>query len=281
MSHPAATLPTMGGKIRSIAVAIALTATALTGCSSPDTPAPSESSTASSASEESIDGSDPIDAPDPYTQPANFKELLQRVRSAVILIGCGDYYGTGWIIDTAAPPVIRKGLKSTFAAERSSLVITNEHVVRRCAKDPKKDFRGYHKGLEVSLEILNYNREHDVALVSMNAARPGLRATSKPEQGTWALAVGFPLEFYVPVPVTGSVVGTLDEMIVLQMPIQHGNSGSPVLNSEGLVTATANSVYLDDNGEQSTGWTEASSTRTLCLHLFDCTTAPITQPTSP
>lgn len=66
-------------------------------------------------------------------------------------------------------------------------------------------------------------------------------------------------------------------MIVLQMPIQPGNSGSPVLNADGEVTATANSVYLDEAGGEATGWSEASSTRTLCLHLFDCTQIPITQ----
>lgn len=271
----------MGGKIRIIVVAIALTSTLLAGCSSPDGTAPSESSAAPSASEESIDGSDPIDAPDPYTQPANFKELLQRIRSAVILIGCEDYYGTGWIIDTQAPPIIRPDRKVTFNAEESSLVITNEHVVRQCARDSKKDFRGYLKGRKVALEILNFNRKDDVALVSMNAVRPGLRATGKPEQGTWALAVGFPLDFDIPVPTTGAVIGIQDEMIVLQIPIQPGNSGSPVVNAEGEVTGTANSVYLDEAGGEATGWSEASSTRTLCLHLFDCTTAPITQPASP
>lgn len=277
MTHPAATLPTMGGKIRLFTVALALTATALAGCSSPDSPVPSVSGTASSSSEESINGGEALDVPDPYTQPADLKGFLAGIKPSLVLIVCGKYYGSGWVIDTASPPVIRPGIERTFKPEQSSLVITNDHIIRPCIKNARRKFYGLLKEREVNLEILNFNRKDDVALLAMDTLAAGLQATRKPDQGTWAVAVGFPLDFRYPVPVMGSVIDALNESIVLQMPTQPGNSGSPVLNADGKVTGTMSIVYLDGEGGPATGWTKASSNQTLCLHLFDCTTAPITQ----
>lgn len=263
----------MGGKIRFIVVAIALASSFLAGCSSSDLSAPTSTSTETSA-EPSAHVS-----PDPYTQPADIKAFIAGVKPSLVLIVCGRAYGTGWVINTASPPVLRKGKQRTFPEDLSSLVITNDHVIRRCLKDRKKKFLGYLQDREVELAILNTNRKDDVALLEMNVDAPGLQAIRKPDQGTWAMALGFPLDFEYPVPLMGSVIDALNDRIVLQMPSQPGNSGSPVLNADGRVTGTLSFTYLDGAGGEAMGWSKASSTQTLCLHLFDCTKVPITQTT--
>lgn len=268
----------MGGKIRIIAVAIALTSTLLAGCSSPDSQSAAEPESTSPSVQGSTQAEPPLDL---YTQPADLKEFLAGIKPSLVLIVCGKYYGSGWVIDTASPPVVRAAIERTFSREQSSLVITNDHIIRPCIKNSKRKFFGLLDEREVNLEILNFNRKDDVALLAMDTLAAGLQATRKPDQGTWAVAVGFPLDFSYPVPVMGSVIDALNESIVLQMPTQPGNSGSPVLNADGKVTGTMSIMYLDGEGGPATGWSKASSNQTLCLHLFDCTTVPITQPTSP
>lgn len=212
-----------------------------------------------------------------YEPPADLKALIDTAKKSVFLVECGDYYGTGWVIDTAAQPVIRPGRERTQDPAESSLVVTVHHVIDGCIKKPKK-LTAYWGFQEYDLELLNWDKKTDIALLSMESKRPGLHVGRRPLGGAWALSLGFPLDFVRPVPLIGAVIDSEEENVVVQMDIQPGNSGSPMLNSDGEVIGTLKEAFIDQAKEEAFGWALANSLTVMCQAIFDCTKATITEP---
>lgn len=213
-----------------------------------------------------------------YEPPADVKGLIDTAKKSVFLVGCGEYYGTGWVIDTAAEPVIRSGRERTHDPAESSLVVTVHHVIDGCIKKPKKNLTAYWGFQEYDLELLNWDKKSDIALLSMASNRPGLQFGRRPLGGAWSLSLGFPLDFVRPVPLIGAVIDSEGENVVVQMDIQPGNSGSPMLNSEGEVIGTLKESFIDQDSKEAFGWTLANSLTVMCQVIFDCTKATITEP---
>jgi S1-C subfamily serine protease len=247
----------------------ALASVLLVGCANDGQPNGSASATqAPSTAESATLAETPAETVDPYAPPKDVKALIETVKDSVVIVTCGNSYGTGWVINTSAPPVIRPGRQSRFVPEATSLVVTVHHVIDGCIKKPKK-LAVFVNSIEYEAELLNWNKKNDIALLALNANKPGLVVTRRPAQGTWAMSVGFPLDFINPVPELGSIIDAQNEDIIVQMPIQPGNSGSPLVNSEGKVTGTIKSAFINEN-EEATGWCLANSLIVLCDGIFDC-----------
>jgi S1-C subfamily serine protease len=252
-----------------IAVMTGLASILLVGCANAGQTDGSDSTAQSPSTAETATPAETSAATvDPYAPPKDVKALIETVKDSVVIVTCGNSYGTGWVINTSAPPVIRPGRESSFVPEATSLVVTVHHVIDGCIKRPKK-LAAIVNSIAYDVELLNWNKKNDIALLALNAKKPGLVVTRRPAQGTWAMSVGFPLDFINPVPELGSIIDAQNENIIVQMPIQPGNSGSPLVNSEGKVTGTIKSAFINEN-EEATGWCLANSLIVLCDGIFDC-----------
>ena len=228
--------------------------------------------TAENAGEE---GSVPPAASRKYTGPEDLPGLVDDTGDSVVLIVCGEGSGTGWIINTAAEPIIRDDRSREFDAGVSALVVTAEHVITDCIKDPDalEVFVGWSR---VDASLLNWHRKKDLAVLAVNTSKPGLETTVAVPEATWAMSVGYPLEFETPIPVVGRVIAEYGGDQYLDMAIQPGNSGSPVVNHRGQVIGTAVATLEDQEIDMSLGWTVSVSNEILCMKLFKCSGASIT-----
>lgn len=171
-----------------------------------------------------------VPAPDPavLTDPdvTIARESVVRVRGYACGLGVE---GSGWV---AAP----------------GLVVTNAHVVAGIER-PTIDFG--RRGTPLAGSVVAFDRENDVAVVSV----PGLRAlafeTAPAEQGAAAALLGYPENGpYTAVPArvgrTVTLVGrdaygrfpTLRRVTAVRGTIRSGNSGGPVVDEQGRVVAT-------------------------------------------
>jgi len=223
-----------------------------------------------------VDASASATTGDPlFEKPGDVTELVRTVKESVVLVLCGDGAGTGWIIDTAAEPRIRGGRDREFDAGESALVVTADHVISECREDATS-LSAFVGEIPVEVELLNWHKKEDVALLAINSSRSGLPVTVLVPQGSWAMSVGYPWEFDFPVPLMGHVIDHFGSVQYVDMTIQPGNSGSPIVNSKGAVIGTAVASLEDPSSELSVGWTVSVTTETLCQRLFDCDADSIT-----
>ena len=134
------------------------------------------------------------------------------------------------------------GTGSGFFISRQGHVLTNAHVTEKCTSvTVQRPGTG-----KVSASILSQDRENDVAVVLAPGPAPGVavfRAGRPIRLGEPVVSFGFPLTGMLAsggVLTTGSVsalAGLQDDTRYIQMsaPIQPGNSGGPVFDSNGLV----------------------------------------------
>lgn len=218
----------------------------------------------------SVAAGDPL-----FAEPQDLTGLIRTVKESLVLVQCGEGSGTGWIIDTAAEPLMRAGRDRDFDAGESALVVTADHVISDCREDATS-LSAYVGEIPVGVVLLNWHTREDVALLAINSSRPGLPATVLVPQGSWAMSVGYPWEFDFPVPLIGRVIDHYGPVQYVDMTIQPGNSGSPIVNSKGAVVGTAVASLEDPDSELSIGWTVSVTTETLCQKLFDCDANSIT-----
>ena len=216
----------------------------------------------------------PLAANRKYTGPEDIPGLVDETADSVVFVVCGDGAGTGWIINTAAQPVIRDDRSREFEAGDSALVVTAEHVINACIKDPAalEVFIGFTR---VDASLLNWHRKKDLAVLAVNTSKAGLETTVAVPDASWAMSVGYPLDFENPIPVVGRVIAEQGGNQYLDMAIQPGNSGSPVVNHRGQVIGTAVGT-LQEGSTVSLGWTISVSNEILCMKLFRCSGASIT-----
>jgi len=218
--------------------------------------------------------SKPLAANRKYTGPEDVPGLVDETADSVVFVVCGDGSGTGWIINTAATPIIRDDRSRDFDAGDSALVVTAEHVITDCIKDPDalEVFVGFSR---VDASLLNWHRKRDLAVLAVNTSKAGLETTVAVPDASWAMSVGYPLDFENPIPVVGRVIAEQGGNQYLDMAIQPGNSGSPVVNHRGQVIGTAVGTLQEDD-TVALGWTISVSNEILCMKLFRCSGASIT-----
>jgi putative serine protease PepD len=134
-----------------------------------------------------------------------------------------------------------------FQVDSKGRVVTNRHVVAGASR-----FRVHTTGgRTLSAKLLGKSATHDIAVLQVKGlkARPLAWLAGKPRMGLGVLVLGFPGGPHAGHPLTatlGIVSGTgrnlgsgYKDMVQFDAPINGGNSGGPVLDSNGRVVAVA------------------------------------------
>ena len=178
--------------------------------------------------------------PNLYSEPHDMRQLVTSISSATFEIRCGsDWTGAGW------------GLEM----EGDYFVVTAHHVIEDCLDGNLLAARGSHVPI-FSLELVHSSGDYwttndgskDLAVLRASRKIPTLRFQSQTaEIGQWALAAGFPLDEYDEplLNITQGRVTGFDMLghIVTDAAINGGNSGGPLVNSQGEVLGT---LYASD-----------------------------------
>jgi putative serine protease PepD len=186
---------------------------------------------------------------DLYSQPSNFRSLIETYRAATVGIDCPTGSGSGW-------PIERTDTGGTF-------IVTNHHVVEGCID------AGGTVGLEMSGQfgegqVFNFDVSNDLALVETSITLDLLPTGPLPEIGHWVMAVGNPFGLTGTV-TTGSVINHDGYDIIHDVSLNPGNSGGPLINAEGLVVGVNTAGFTD------VGYMGISGgLRLLCDELFTC-----------
>lgn len=144
--------------------------------------------------------------------------------------------------EPAKPPARGASTGSGIVVDRDGLVLTNEHVVRQC--DAFQVIREGNRILKATLRVADAAR--DLALLAVEERFPvaaSVRADATPKQGEAVTVVGYPLVNVLsaqPNVGFGHVNSTLGvrgntAQMQIDVSIQRGNSGGPVLDEAGNV----------------------------------------------
>jgi hypothetical protein len=200
---------------------------------------------------------------DYYHAPPNMEQLIARVQKSTMVIKCGNSLGSGWVI-TLGP------VSPTASAEDKKIdrdypgdVITNYHVIKDCVNN-RKGVTTSNGKRNYDAILFSYDVENDLAIVSTKLLLPALELSKTPKPGWWSMAIGSPFGIEKSVSL-GNVMNVLTDEVISTAPINHGNSGGPLVNSFGEVMGT-NTAYLPD--AQSVNI--AVSNDLLCSKLVDC-----------
>jgi len=202
-----------------------------------------------------------------FDPPERLGVIIASTISKSVQIECQDGYGTGWIYDTPYTPTYRNEELEVAAQGKDLLVVTAKHVIDDCKQDPSRikvmiDFE------EIPSQLLNWHNKTDLATIAVSANNPGLQGSDEVKQGMWAMAVGWPFNYNLS-PTVGRVIEIEDTELYIDVLIEPGNSGGPLVDSSGAVIGTVTAGFLDDN-DVSTGFNIATKTRALCAKLLTC-----------
>jgi S1-C subfamily serine protease len=167
------------------------------------------------------------------------QELVQQVQGAVWRVdtaGCG-YEGTGtaWAIDARH-------------------LVTNAHVV---AHDPNPSIVSV-GGRELGATVVGIGSQDDVAVLKVTEDLPATLAwadTSELEEGQHVVGLGFPVPGTDFSASPGTIVsfqseGGLRAAIRTDAALDHGNSGGPLVTSEGEVAGVTTELADNSRGVQ-------------------------------
>lgn len=203
---------------------------------------------------------------DLYFQPQDLGGLIETVRASTVTLFCGDYSGSGWFVDLDDDPTTTSD--DNFPYE----IVTNYHVVEQCDFDSEIEFYGNASGLVYIAHLYNFDEDGDLALLMTNVEFPALPLAPidrKPNIGHWVMAVGSPGGvFDLSGSVTTGRVTNLDGFVIAtDAAINFGNSGGPLVNSNGEVLGT-NSWGEDAAIADNIAYAQANPT--LCVEIILC-----------
>jgi S1-C subfamily serine protease len=165
----------------------------------------------------------------------NLTAAYKQYRNSVVtvLAEYGPAKGTGFIVD------------------KTGLVITNQHVVSRSEWVAVQ----VDDHIRLRAEVLATDPEKDVAVLWVNLANAPhiepvvlLKSGDTPaEEGERVFTIGSPLH-QSKVMTTGIVSKVENRAIISDLNINHGNSGGPLFNSQGVVIGVTTFNDLSDRG---------------------------------
>ena len=205
-------------------------------------------------------------AGDLYAPPENLGRLIDQVRASTVTILCKDSQGSGWVVSL-------DGFGDDASEEDLALdrkypneVITNHHVIEECVDKPTS-VRARAGDEEYDAYLYTWDEENDLALVAITQDVPFLEVSKKPEPGWWAMAVGTPYGLEGSVSI-GNVMNIEDFEMYSTSPLNSGNSGGPMVNSQGEVMGTSTATRIGEEDPQD--WNIAVGSPALCVELILC-----------
>ncbi|MGD7052254.1 S1C family serine protease [Sutcliffiella horikoshii] len=159
---------------------------------------------------------------------------IQAWKEAIVTINGSGRKGTGFVIDPAG------------------LIVTNFHVI-----DKMKEIQvSFSNGEIYSAEVLKENPENDIALLKVATQKKDLSSfplsDQKIEPNRPIYIIGNPLAhtFIVNEGTSGEMVRSslLSKVLIIDVPVHSGNSGSPVLTEDGLVIGVVYATSKENKG---------------------------------
>jgi S1-C subfamily serine protease len=192
--------------------------------------------------------------------------IAAEVEPSVFTIATDQELGSGWVVHADAS---------------GSDLLTNFHVVEEAWNSGVVTVDLNRADLTIKGTIVRVDRNDDLAVVHVTRRLPVLETvTGRPPLGTAVMAVGSPFGLGGSVSI-GVVSGfrSLDGSDYMQFsaPISPGNSGGPVVDSEGQVMAVATAKLVAE-GAEALGL--AIPVQTACASLVVCSKSPA-GPSSP
>ena len=205
-------------------------------------------------------------AGDLYAPPENLGRLIDKVRASTVTILCKDSQGSGWVVSLDG--VGDDASEEELALDRKypNEVITNHHVIEECVDEPTS-VRARTGAEEYDAYLYSWDAENDLALVAITQDVPFLEVSKQPEPGWWAMAVGTPYGLEGSVSI-GNVMNIEDFEVYSTSPLNSGNSGGPMVNSQGEVMGTSTATRIGEEDPQD--WNIAVGSPALCVALILC-----------
>jgi putative serine protease PepD len=176
--------------------------------------------------------------------------------------GTAQAQGSGWVYDS------------------SGRIVTDEHVVGDASSISVR----FWNGKTYSARVVGTDSSTDLAVIKVDAPASELHPltvgdSSKLQVGDGVVAIGSP--FGLEETVTSGIVSalhraiqapnnfTINDSVQTDAAINHGNSGGPLLNSQGEVVGVNAQIKSDSNGNEGVGFAIPSSTvRTIVPQLI-------------
>jgi putative serine protease PepD len=183
-------------------------------------------------------------------------QVAQEVQPSVFTIETDTGQGSGWVVASAGS---------------RSRVITNFHVVAEVWTNGGRHVAVLKEDGTYDGTILEVDEAADLAVIEVPVAlRPLARATSAPHVGDAVLALGSPLGLEGTV--SSGIVSALRvedgfEYLQFSAPISPGNSGGPVVDTEGRVVGVSVAKAVAEGAE---GLSFAIPVNEVCVHLEVC-----------
>ena len=237
---------TAGGLIALAAVAV----WALAGRSVSEAPTPSVIQPAATAPA--------VPNRDAYADPADIEGLVDLVKASTFSVYCGgEFSGSAFMLDPSA----------IGASGIGNVIVTNHHVVETCLNG--SELQLVSADSTVSADVLDFDVENDLALLTASIGAPALQASSTHVIGQWVAVVGSPIGFDGTVTFgTITNVRPAESVITTDAAISPGSSGGPLIDNRGLVVGVTYAVLQEDFGSP------IGLVRTieqLCERLLTCT----------
>lgn len=193
----------------------------------------------------------------PAGLPASFADVAERANPAVVSIDVASRArrrssGSGTPNDTFGfrrPEAPRRGTGTGFIVDPAGLIVTNHHVVDAAERVMVK----LADGRTFRATVVGADADLDLAVLRVPTTEPlpwvVLGDSSALRVGEWVCAIGNPFAYEHTVTVgVVSYVGrklfdqSLDQYIQTDAAISFGNSGGPLLNTEGEVVGVNTAV---------------------------------------
>ncbi|MGV1757047.1 DegQ family serine endoprotease [Rhizobium sp. A22-96] len=152
-------------------------------------------------------------------------------------------------------------LGSGFIISPDGIIVTNNHVIQN-AVDIKVTLDD---GTELPAKLLGADAKSDLAVLKIQAPKPlatiAWGDSDRLKLGDQILAIGNP--FGIGTTVTAGIVsargrdlhsGPYDDFIQIDAPINHGNSGGPLVDREGNVVGINTAIYSPNGGSVGVGF---------------------------
>jgi serine protease Do len=159
----------------------------------------------------------------------------------------------------AAP--VEEALGSGFIIGSDGTIVTNNHVI-----DGASDIKvTLDDGTELTATLVGRDDKSDLAVLKVKAGRPlptvAWGDSDRLRAGDQILAIGNP--FGIGTTVTAGIVsargrdlnsGPYDDFLQIDAPINHGNSGGPLVDTNGTVVGINTAIYSPNGGSVGVGF---------------------------
>jgi putative serine protease PepD len=213
-----------------------------------------------------LETSDDSPATSPSAQPvaqttSSVSAVYQRVKDAVVEVSTSS----GAQADPFGNQAPGGATGSGFVIDEQGHIVTNQHVVAGAESVVVR----FSDGTEVDAKVVGTDPSTDIAVLDVN--RPSSRLTPLSFAGDGSLQVGSPViaigsPFGLEGTLTTGVISalgreiespngfTIENAVQTDAALNHGNSGGPVLDTQGRVVGVAAQIRSESGGSDGIGY---------------------------